>query len=156
MGGRAVENERSAFALRAHTRREGRPASTLHKSEAVRSSRSVINTPFSLHFLKRVTLGLPPNAPHFLSALSAWLRGKSRFFFLSRVLYKSIIQGLPGLYHMSAFSSISLPTLAMRKPNDFARLENLVQFSSLKPCSTVVKSKHLSRLLLSLSKRNCL
>ena len=49
--------------------------------------------PLSLYFLVRLTFGLPPNALHLVSALSAWLREKSRFFFLNRVLYKSIIRG---------------------------------------------------------------
>ena len=80
VGGRAVENERSAPALRAHTsqREASKHAS---QSEAMRSSRSVIYMPEERLFLKRRTFGLPPNAPHFLSALPAWLRGKSRFFF---------------------------------------------------------------------------
>jgi hypothetical protein len=32
-------------------------------------------------FWKRLTFGLPPTALHLVSALSAWLRVKSRFFF---------------------------------------------------------------------------
>jgi hypothetical protein len=89
-----VEIERSAPALRAHTsqREAGKHASLC---EAMRSSRSVIYTPEALHFLEGPHIWLPPTAPHLVSALSAWLRGKSRFFFLSRVLYKSIIRGLP-------------------------------------------------------------
>ncbi len=38
-------------------------------------------------------MALPPIAPYLVYALSVWLRGKSRFF-LSRILYKSIIRGM--------------------------------------------------------------
>ena len=50
VGGRAVENERSASALHAHTsqREAGKHASLC---EAMRSSRSVIYTPEALQFL---------------------------------------------------------------------------------------------------------
>jgi len=88
-GGWAVENERSASALRAHTssREAGKHGS---QSAAVRSSQSVILTPFSLHVLMYCTFGLPPNAPRALSALSAWLRVQLfGSFFSSRILYKS-------------------------------------------------------------------
>src|SRR5208337_788507 len=70
---------RSASVLRAHTssREAGKHAS---QSEAVRSSRSVILTPFSLHVLMCCIFGLPPNAPRVLSALSAWLRVQISLF----------------------------------------------------------------------------
>ena len=60
VGGRAVENERSAPALRARTslREAGKHASLC---EAMRSSRSVIYTPEALHFLEAPHIWLASN-----------------------------------------------------------------------------------------------
>ena len=114
VGGRAVENERSASALRAHTPR-GEAGKHASLCEAIRTSRSVIYTPEVLHFLEaphvwlasnRTTLNVyafcmaarkvaafaQPSVLSPQSCFSAWLRGKSRFFFLSRVLYESVIR----------------------------------------------------------------
>jgi len=64
VGGRAVENERSAPALRAHTsqREAGKHASLC---EAMRSSRSVIYTPEALHFLEAPHIWLASNRTTF-------------------------------------------------------------------------------------------
>ena len=64
VGGRAVENERSAPALSARTsqREAGKHASLC---EAMRSSRSVIYTPEALHFLEAPHIWLASNRTTF-------------------------------------------------------------------------------------------
>jgi hypothetical protein len=84
VGGWAVENERSAPSLRAHTsqREAGKHASLC---EAMRSSRSVIYTPEVLHFLEAPHIWPASNRTTLNVCAACMAARKEPILFLSRV-----------------------------------------------------------------------